>query len=135
MERYTGVKSIGIRGPIIREGDNLQKIVVDSVLKAVNAENIVLHDKDVVALTESVVARAEGNYATIDQIAEDIKNKFKDGVFGVVHPITSRNRFAIPLRGIARGAKKIYLMFSYPSDEVGNALLTYDELDAKNVNP
>lgn len=135
MERFTGVKSIGIRGPIIREGDNLRKIVVDAVLSATNAENIALHDKDVVAITESVVARAEGNYATIDDIAEDIKNKFNSGTFGVIHPITSRNRFAIPLRGIARGAKKIYLMFSYPSDEVGNALLTYDELDGKNINP
>lgn len=135
MERYTGVKSIGIRGPIIREGDNLEKIVLDSVLNAVNAENLTLHDKDVVAITESVVARAEGNYATIDDIAEDIRNKFTDGVFGVIHPIMSRNRFAIPLRGIAKGAKKIYLMFSYPSDEVGNALLTYDELDEKGVNP
>ena len=135
MERYTGVKSIGIRGPIIREGDNLEKIVLDSVLNAVNAENLTLHDKDVVAITESVVARAEGNYATIDDIAEDIRNKFTDGVFGIIHPIMSRNRFAIPLRGIAKGAKKIYLMFSYPSDEVGNALLTYDELDEKGINP
>ena len=135
MERYTGVKSIGIRGPIIREGNNLEKIVLDSVLNAVNAENLTLHDKDVVAITESVVARAEGNYATIDDIAEDIRNKFTDGVFGIIHPIMSRNRFAIPLRGIAKGAKKIYLMFSYPSDEVGNALLTYDELDEKGINP
>ena len=135
MERLTGVKSIGIRCPIIRENDDLRKIVVDSVLNAVNAENIKLNDKDVVALTESIVARAQGNYATIDQIAKDINIKFKDKTIGVIFPITSRNRFAILLKGIARACKKIILMFSYPSDEVGNALLTYDDLDDKNINP
>lgn len=135
MERLIGVKSIGVRAPIIREGDDLQKIVVDSVLKATESENIKLNDRDVVAITESVVARAEGNYATIDNIAHDIKDKFGDETIGVVHPITSRNRFAILLRGIARSAKKIVLMFSYPSDEVGNAFLSYDELDEKNINP
>ena len=135
MARYTGVKSIGVRAPIIREGDDMKQIVVESILNAVKSENIILHDKDVVAVTESVVARAEGNYATIDQIASDIKNKFGDDTIGVIHPITSRNRFSVLLRGIARGAKKIVLMLSYPSDEVGNALLTYDELDDKNVNP
>ena len=135
MERKTGVKSIGIRGPIIREGDNLRKIVVDSVIDAVNSENLKLNDKDVVAVTESVVARAQGNYATVDQIALDIKNKFGDEPIGVIFPITSRNRFAILLKGIARGAKKVILMFSYPSDEVGNAFLTYDELDDKGINP
>ncbi len=135
MDRKTGVKSIGVRCPIIREGDDLKKIVVDSVLDAVNSENMSLNDRDVVAITESVVARAEGNYATIDQIAEDIKSKFSDGNIGVIFPITSRNRFAILLKGIARGSKKITLMLSYPSDEVGNALLTLDELDEKNVNP
>ena len=136
MERKTGVKSIGIRCPIIRENDDLTKIVVDSVLDAVKSENIELHDKDVVAITESIVARSQGNYATIDQIAKDIKNKFGDNAtIGVIFPITSRNRFAILLKGMARASKKIVLMLSYPSDEVGNALLTYDELDDKNVNP
>ena len=136
MERKTGVKSIGIRCPIIRENDDLTKIVVDSVLDAVKSENIELHDKDVVAITESIVARSQGNYATIDQIAKDIKIKFGDSAtIGVIFPITSRNRFAILLKGMARATKKIVLMLSYPSDEVGNALLTYDELDDKNVNP
>lgn len=136
MERKTGVKSIGIRCPIIRENDDLTKIVVDSVLEAAKSENIILHDKDVVAITESIVARSQGNYATIDQIAKDIKNKFGDNSsIGVIFPITSRNRFAILLKGIARASKKIFLMLSYPSDEVGNALLTYDELDDKNINP
>ena len=136
MERKTGVKSIGIRCPIIRENDDLTKIVVDSVLDAVKSENIELHDKDVVAITESIVARSQGNYATIDQIAKDLKIKFGDSAtIGVIFPITSRNRFAILLKGMARATKKIVLMLSYPSDEVGNALLTYDELDDKNVNP
>lgn len=135
MERKTGVKSIGIRGPIIREGDDLRKIVVDSVVDAANSEGFKLNDRDVVAITESVVARAQGNYATVDQIAKDIKDKFGDEAIGVIFPITSRNRFAILLRGIARGAKKIVLMLSYPSDEVGNAFLTYDELDDKGINP
>lgn len=135
MERFIGVKSIGVRAPIIREGDDLRKIVVDSVLKATESENLELNDKDVVAITESIVARSEGNYATVDNIAKDIKDKFGDETIGVIHPITSRNRFAILLRSIARGTKKIVLMFSYPSDEVGNAFLTYDELDEKNINP
>ena len=135
MERKTGVKSIGIRGPIIREGDDLRKIVVDSVLDAANSEGFKLNDRDVVGITESVVARAQGNYATVDQIAKDIKDKFGDETIGVIFPITSRNRFAILLKGIARGAKKIVLMLSYPSDEVGNAFLTYDELDDKGINP
>lgn len=135
MERFTGVKSIGIRGPIIREGDNLCDVAVDSLLLALNSENIKLNDKDVYAITESVVARAEGNYATIDDIASDIKEKYKNETIGVISPITSRNRFAVILRGIARGAKKIVLMLSYPSDEVGNAILTLDELDEKNINP
>lgn len=135
MERRTGVKSIGIRGPIIREGDDLRKIVVDTIIDASNAEGFKLDDRDVVAITESVVARAQGNYATIDQIAKDINNKFGAATIGVIFPITSRNRFAILLRGIARAAKKIVLMLSYPSDEVGNALLSYDELDEKNINP
>ena len=135
MERKTGVKSIGIRCPIIRDGDDLRKIVVDSVLNATSSENIALNNKDVVAITESIVARAQGNYATIDQIASDIKNKFKCDTLGVIFPILSRNRFAILLKGIARATKKIVLMLSYPSDEVGNALLSLDELDDKGINP
>ena len=135
MVRKTGVKSIGIRCPIIREGDDLRDIVVNSVIEAAQSENIKLNDKDVVAITESVVARAEGNYATIDQIAKDINNKFGNSEIGVIFPITSRNRFAILLKGIARGSKKVILMFSYPSDEVGNAFLSLDDLDEKNVNP
>ena len=135
MIRKTGVKSIGIRCPIIREGDNLRKIVVNSVLEASQSENIQLNDRDVVAITESVVARAEGNYVTIDQIAKDINSKFGNSTIGIIFPITSRNRFAILLKGIARACKKVILMFSYPSDEVGNAFLTLDDLDEKNINP
>lgn len=135
MERRFGVKSMGVRCPIIREGDNLRNIVVESVLSAVESENIKLKDKDVIGITESIVARAEGNYATIDHIAKDINSKFGDDNVGVIFPITSRNRFAILLKGIARGSKKITLMLSYPSDEVGNAFLTYDELDEKGINP
>lgn len=135
MERRVGVVSRGIRGPIIREGDDLKQIVVDSVLKAAESENFTLRDKDVIAVTESIVARAQGNYATIDQIATDVKAKTGGDTVGVIFPIISRNRFAIVLKGIARGCKKIILMLSYPSDEVGNALLTYDNLDSKNVNP
>lgn len=133
--RCTGVISRGIRGPIIREGDDLSKIIVDSVLEAAKAENFSIRDKDVIAATESIVARSQGNYATIDQIASDIKNKFGGKEIGVIFPIISRNRFSILLKGIARGAKKIILMLSYPSDEVGNALLTYDDIDSKGVNP
>lgn len=135
MGRKFGVKSMGVRCPIIREGDNLRAIVVDSVLEAAESENIKLNDKDVVAITESVVARSQGNYATVDQIAKDIKSKFKGDSIGVIFPITSRNRFAILLKGIAKATKKIVLMFSYPSDEVGNAFLSYDDLDEKNINP
>ena len=133
--RFTGVKSVGIRGPIIREGDDLKAIVVDSLLDAIKSENLILNDKDVIAITESVVARSEGNYATTDQIAKDIYDKYGNEAVGLIHPITSRNRFAIPLKGIARGLKKIVLMLSYPSDEVGNALLSIDDLDDKNINP
>lgn len=135
MERLIGTVSRGVRAPIIRKGDNIVDIVVDSVLKAVDAENITLYDRDIVAVTEAVVARAQGNYATTDQIAEDIHNKYQDETIGVIFPILSRNRFAICLKGIARGAKKIVLMLSYPSDEVGNHLISLDELDEKNVNP
>ncbi|MBQ1566951.1 MAG: coenzyme F420-0:L-glutamate ligase [Erysipelotrichaceae bacterium] len=135
MSRYTGTVSRGIRCPIIKEGDDLQKIIPDTIIEASKAENISLNDRDVVAITESVVARAQGNYCTVDDIAKDIRNKLGGQDIGVIFPITSRNRFSVLLTGFARGAKKIYLMFSYPSDEVGNAFLTYDELDEKGVNP
>ena len=135
MERKVGTISRGIRCPIIREGDNLIIITVDSVLEAAAAENFAMRDRDVVALTESIVARAQGNYATIEDIATDVRNKFGGDTVGVIFPILSRNRFAIVLRGIAKGVKKVVLMLSYPSDEVGNALLTYDQLDEAGVNP
>ncbi len=135
MERRTGTVSRGIRCPIIREGDDIAKIVVDSVIEAAEAEGFELRDRDVVAVTESVVARAQGNYASVDAIAEDVKNKLGGGTVGVIFPILSRNRFAICLRGIAKGAKKIVLMLNYPSDEVGNALVSLDQLDEAGINP
>ncbi len=135
MERYIGTVSRGVRAPIIREGDNISEIVVESILKACESEGFSINDKDVIGITEAVVARAQGNYATIDNIAEDIRSKFPDGTIGVVFPILSRNRFSICLKGIAKGAKKIILMLSYPSDEVGNHLMSLDQLDKKNVNP
>lgn len=135
MERLVGTVSRGIRGPIIREGDNLVDVTVNSVLNAAKSEGFSLRDRDVIALTESIVARAQGNYATVDDIAADVKAKLGGETVGVIFPILSRNRFAINLKGIARGSKKVVLMLSYPSDEVGNALLTYDQLDAAGVNP
>ena len=135
MSRYVGTTSRGIRLPIIKEGDDLADIVTESVLTAAKEEPFKINDKDVIAITESIVARSQGNYATVDDIATDIKNKFGGGTIGVIFPILSRNRFAILLKGFARGVDKIVLMLSYPSDEVGNALLTYDELDEKGVNP
>ena len=134
MARHVGTVSVGIRLPIIKEGDKLADIVVNSVLAA-KEDGFNVSNRDVVAITESIVARSQGNYATIDNIAKDVKEKFKSDTIGVIFPILSRNRFAILLKGIAKGVKKIYLMLSYPSDEVGNALLTYDELDSKGVNP
>ncbi|MBR5926643.1 MAG: coenzyme F420-0:L-glutamate ligase [Firmicutes bacterium] len=134
MERYFGVVSRGVRGPIIREGDDIVGIVADAVLKA-SHDGRDMQDKDIVAVTESVVARAQGNYASVDAIASDIIAKFPSGEFGVIFPILSRNRFAICLKGFARGAKKIYLMLSYPSDEVGNHLISVDEVDAAGVDP
>ena len=122
MSRSVGTTSRGIRCPIIKEGDDLSTICVDSVLEACKNEGFSLKDRDVVALTESIVARAQGNYATIDSIAKDIKNKFDTDHIAIIFPILSRNRFAILLKGIARGVKKVTLMLSYPSDEVGNAL-------------
>ena len=135
MERKVGTISRGIRCPIIREGDDLVKVTCDSVLDAAKSEGFELRDRDVIALTESIVARAQGNYASVQDIADDVKAKLGGGTVGVIFPILSRNRFAICLRGIAMGCKKVVLMLSYPSDEVGNALLTYDQLDEAGVNP
>ena len=134
-ERRVGTVSRGIRCPIIRQGDNLAEIVSTSVIEAAEIEGFRLHDRDVIAMTESIVARSQGNYATVDDIAADVKKKFGGGTLGVIFPILSRNRFAICLKGIARGAKKIVLMLSYPSDEVGNSLATYDLIDAAGINP
>lgn len=135
MERVVGTVVRGLRGPIINKGDNIEQIVVDTVLNAAKIEGFSIDDRDIVTVTESVVARAQGNYATIDHIATDIKTKFGDDPIGVIFPILSRNRFANCLRGIAKGAKKIVLMLSYPSDEVGNHLVDIDELDTKGINP
>lgn len=135
MDRLVGTVSRGVRAPIIRQGDDLVKIVVDSVLNASKSENFEVRDKDVIAVTEAVVARAQGNYAHIDNIAKDVKAKFGDDTVGVIFPILSRNRFAICLKGIAKGCRKVVLMLSYPSDEVGNHLISIDELDDKGINP
>lgn len=135
MDRKVGTISRGIRCPIIREGDDLAKIVVDSVAEAAYSEGFMLRDRDVISITESIVARAQGNYASIQDIADDVKAKLGGETIGVIFPIMSRNRFAICLKGIAMGAKKVVLMLSYPSDEVGNALLTYDQLDEAGINP
>jgi len=135
MIRKIGTISRGIRCPIIREGDDIASIVVNSVIEAAEAEGFELRDRDVVAVTESVVARAQGNYASVDAIAEDVKAKLGGETIGVIFPILSRNRFAICLRGIAKGAKKIVLMLNYPSDEVGNALVSLDQLDEAGINP
>ncbi len=135
MERLIGTVSRGVRTPIIREGDDIVEIVVNSVLDAAKSDNFELNDQDIIAVTEAVVARAQGNYATVDHIAKDISAKFVDGTFGVIFPILSRNRFSMCLKGIARGAKKIVLMLSYPSDEVGNHLVDLDMLDEKGINP
>lgn len=135
MERKVGTISRGIRCPIIREGDDIASIMVESVLEAAEAEGFELRDRDIVAVTESVVARSQGNYASVDAIAKDVKNKLGGGTIGVIFPILSRNRFAICLKGIAMGAKKIVLMLNYPSDEVGNALVSLDQLDEAGINP
>lgn len=135
MERIVGTIVRGLRAPIIHKGDNIAEIVVDSVLQASKSDGFSLNDKDVVAVTESIVARAQGNYASIDAIAKDVSSKFGEETFGVIFPILSRNRFAICLRGIAKGAKKIVLMLSYPSDEVGNHLVDIELLDEKGINP
>ena len=134
-ERRVGTVSRGIRCPIIREGDDLASIVTDSVLEAAEYEGFGLRDRDVISITESIVARAQGNYASVDDIAADVKAKLGGGTVGVIFPILSRNRFAVCLRGIAKGAKKIVLMLSYPSDEVGNELVSLDKIDEAGVNP
>lgn len=134
-ERKVGTVSRGIRCPIIREGDNLGKIVAESVLEAAESEGFELRNKDVIALTESIVARSQGNYATVDDIAADVKAKLGGGTVGVIFPILSRNRFSICLRGIAKGAKKVVIMLSYPSDEVGNSLADIDKMDEAGINP
>ena len=135
MERKVGTVSRGIRCPIIREGDDLADIVVTSVLEAAESEGYEMRDRDIVAMTESIVARAQGNYASVDAIAKDVRAKLGGETVGVIFPILSRNRFAICLRGIARGSKKIVLMLSYPSDEVGNELVSLDKLDEAKINP
>lgn len=135
MERRVGTISRGIRCPIIREGDNLVDITVESVLGAAESEGFELRDRDVIGITESIVARSQGNYASVQDIAADVKAKLGGETVGVIFPILSRNRFAINLKGIAMGCRKVVLMLSYPSDEVGNALLTYDQLDAAGINP
>lgn len=135
MERKVGTTVRGIRCPIIREGDNLADIIVGSVLEAAESEGFALRDRDVIAATESIVARAQGNYASVEAIAKDVKAKLGGGTIGVIFPILSRNRFSICLKGIAMGAKKVVLMLSYPSDEVGNELVSLDQLDEAGVNP
>lgn len=135
MERMVGTVVRGLRTPIINKGDNLADIVVDTIIKASRAEGFQVQDRDIVGITESVVARAQGNYASVDAIARDVRNKLGGGTIGVIFPILSRNRFAVCLRGIAKGAEKVVLMLSYPADEVGNHLVDEDLLDEKGVNP
>ena len=135
MDRRVGTISRGIRCPIIREGDDLAAIVATSVIEAAEIEGFALRDRDVISITESIVARAQGNYASVNDIAADVKAKFGEETVGVIFPILSRNRFAICLKGIAMGAKKIVLMLSYPSDEVGNELVSLDKLDDAGINP
>ena len=135
MSRTIGTVSRGVRAPIIRNGDDIVEIVANSVLEASADAGFEFHDRDIVAMTEAIVARAQGNYATVDDIAEDVKAKFGGDTVGVIFPILSRNRFAICLRGIAKGAKKVVIMLSYPSDEVGNHLISRDAVDEKGVNP
>lgn len=135
MSRMIGTVSRGVRAPIIKNGDDIVEIVTSSVLEAAKDDNIKFNDRDIVAMTEAIVARAQGNYASVDDIAKDVKAKFGGETVGVIFPILSRNRFAICLRGIAKGAKKVVLMLSYPSDEVGNHLISLDAMDAKGVDP
>ena len=135
MSRMVGTISRGIRAPIIRSGDDLVEIVTNSIVEAAESDGFEIHDRDIVAMTEAIVARAQGNYASVDHIAKDVQNKLGSDTVGVIFPILSRNRFAICLRGIAKGVKKVVLMLSYPSDEVGNHLVSLDAVDAAGVNP
>ena len=135
MSRMVGTVSRGVRAPIIRAGDDLVEIVTNSVLEAAADDGFAIRDRDIVAMTEAIVARAQGNYASVDDIAEDVRTKLGGETVGVIFPILSRNRFAICLRGMAKGAKKVVLMLSYPSDEVGNHLVSLDALDEKGVDP
>ena len=135
MGRVVGTVARGIRCPIVQQGDKIEEIVVDSVLRAAAEEGFAFHDRDIVSVTESIVARAQGNFATVDQIAADVRAKFGDEPIGVLFPILSRNRFAVCLRGIAKGAGKIILQLSYPADEVGNPLIDLDALDEQGINP
>ena len=135
MARLIGTVSRGVRAPIIKVGDDIAAIVADSVIEAAKSENLEIRDRDVIAMTESIVARAQGNYASVDAIAKDVKEKLGGETVGVIFPILSRNRFAICLRGIAKGADKIVLMLSYPSDEVGNHLISVEMMDEKGVDP
>ena len=135
MSRMIGTVSRGVRAPIIKNGDDIVEIVTSSVLEASADAGFEFNDRDIVAMTEAIVARAQGNYASVDDIAADVKAKLGGETIGVIFPILSRNRFAICLKGIAMGAKKVVLMLSYPSDEVGNSLLTYDQLDEAGINP
>lgn len=135
MSRKIGTVSRGIRAPIIRDGDDLCSISIKSLLDASKSENFSFHDKDVICLTESIVARSQGNYISIDNLASDVRKKLGGETIGVIFPILSRNRFAMILKGLARGCKKIFLMLNYPHDEVGNSFLSYDELDEKGINP
>lgn len=135
MERMVGTVVRGLRAPIITDGDDIVKITVDAVLKASEKENFDLRDRDIVGLTEAIVARAQGNYANTNQISQDVRQKFQSDTVGLIFPILSRNRFAVCLKGIAKAFKKVYIMFSYPSDEVGNPLVDYDLLDEAGVNP
>ena len=135
MSRMVGTVSMGIRAPIIRKGDNLAEIVTASIAEAMKEDGLKPRDRDVVAMTEAIVARAQGNYASVEDIAQDVREKFGGETVGVIFPILSRNRFAICLRGIAKGCKKVVLMLSYPSDEVGNHLIDWDMMDKHNVDP
>ncbi|MDT2805966.1 coenzyme F420-0:L-glutamate ligase [Vagococcus lutrae] len=135
MERIVGTTVRGLRGPIINQGDDLETLIVDTVLAASKMEKFEIEDRDIVTITESIVARAQGNYATVDHIATDVAAKFGDDTVGIIFPILSRNRFSIVLRGMARGLKKVVLMLSYPSDEVGNHLVDLEDLDEKGINP
>ncbi|CAM4248447.1 coenzyme F420-0:L-glutamate ligase [Erysipelothrix inopinata] len=135
MDRKVGTVSRGVRCPIIREGDDLATIVSESILEAAKSENFEVRDRDIIAITESIVARAQGNYASLEAIAKDVEAKFEGETIGVIFPILSRNRFSICLKGIAKGTKKVILMLSYPADEVGNELISMDQLDASGINP